>query len=214
MSMHKIPLTPTEEAGLHAHGLQSNIGKPSQLTDAFRQGVAWGIAHAAAEKETEPKQDFCFCNDDISLQMVSGGAAPEGLYGTVTLKIGDQDVRYVKDEHVSAASDDCYYLQHTHSYVGNCPLWWIKDGQGYTTDLRKAQKYTLSQAIKLHNFRNSDVPWHCSEIDALWRKTVDMQDMGRELHSRQDQIATLLAKVALMTITGKSVAFDTDKLEK
>ena len=44
MSMHKIPLTPTEEAGLKAHGLQRNIGKPSQLADVFRQGVAWGIA--------------------------------------------------------------------------------------------------------------------------------------------------------------------------
>ena len=48
MSMHKTPLTPTEEAGLHAHGLQRNIGKPSQLADVFRQGVAWGIA---AERE-------------------------------------------------------------------------------------------------------------------------------------------------------------------
>lgn len=40
MSMHKIPLTQTEEAGLIAHGL--DIGTPSQLSDAFRQGVAWG----------------------------------------------------------------------------------------------------------------------------------------------------------------------------
>jgi hypothetical protein len=48
MSMHKVPLTPTEEAGFHAHGLQRNIGKPSQLADVFRQGVAWGIA---AERE-------------------------------------------------------------------------------------------------------------------------------------------------------------------
>lgn len=37
MSMHKVPLTPIEEAGLRAHGL--DIGTPSQLSDAFRQGV-------------------------------------------------------------------------------------------------------------------------------------------------------------------------------
>lgn len=43
MSMHKVPLTPTEEAGLLAHGLQRSIGQPSQLADVFRQGVAWGI---------------------------------------------------------------------------------------------------------------------------------------------------------------------------
>jgi hypothetical protein len=40
MSMHKIPLNRTEEEGLRAHGL--DIGTPSQLSDAFRLGVAWG----------------------------------------------------------------------------------------------------------------------------------------------------------------------------
>ena len=40
MSMHKIPLTPVELAGLVAHGLDT--GTPSQLSDAFRLGVAWG----------------------------------------------------------------------------------------------------------------------------------------------------------------------------
>ena len=39
MSMHKIPLTKMEEAGLVAHGLPVNT--PSQLSDAFRQGIAW-----------------------------------------------------------------------------------------------------------------------------------------------------------------------------
>ena len=46
MSMHKKPLTPVEESGLRAHGL--DIGTPSQLSDVFRQGVAWG---AARERE-------------------------------------------------------------------------------------------------------------------------------------------------------------------
>ena len=42
MSMHKIPLTDVEREGLEKHGLGQNIGKPSQLADAFRQGVKWG----------------------------------------------------------------------------------------------------------------------------------------------------------------------------
>lgn len=41
MSMHKIPLTAEEEAGLRAHGLQRSIGVPSQLADVFRQGMAY-----------------------------------------------------------------------------------------------------------------------------------------------------------------------------
>ena len=40
--MHKIPLTDVEREGLEKHGLGQNIGKPSQLADAFRQGVKWG----------------------------------------------------------------------------------------------------------------------------------------------------------------------------
>lgn len=48
MSTHRTPLTPIEEAGLHAHGLQRDIGKPSQLVDVFRQGVAWGIKSQSA----------------------------------------------------------------------------------------------------------------------------------------------------------------------
>lgn len=39
---------------------------------------------------------FCFCGDEISLQIVSGGAAPEGLYGRVTLKVNGEYVDYVK----------------------------------------------------------------------------------------------------------------------
>jgi len=41
MSQHKIPLTPIEESGLRAHRLP--IGKPSQLSDVFRQGIKWAL---------------------------------------------------------------------------------------------------------------------------------------------------------------------------
>ncbi len=51
MSMHKTPLTQTEEYGLSAHGL--DIGTPSQLSDAFRQGIAWGIRSAREACENE-----------------------------------------------------------------------------------------------------------------------------------------------------------------
>ncbi len=49
MSMHKIPLTTIEEAGLRAHGL--DIGTPSQLSDAFRQGVAFALKAQAGEPD-------------------------------------------------------------------------------------------------------------------------------------------------------------------
>lgn len=48
MSNHKTPLTKLEKDGLIAHGLGRHIGKPSQLADVFRQGVAWALAHHPA----------------------------------------------------------------------------------------------------------------------------------------------------------------------
>ena len=44
MSMHRIELTEVELEGLKAHGL--DIGKPSQLSDAFRVGVSWALKAA------------------------------------------------------------------------------------------------------------------------------------------------------------------------
>lgn len=51
MSMHKVPLTKLEHEGLIAHHLR--VGKPSQLSDCFRFGVAWALANA--NKTTTPK---------------------------------------------------------------------------------------------------------------------------------------------------------------
>ena len=42
------------------------------------------------------QEDFCFCHDGVSLQIVSGGAAPEGYLGKVTLLIDGKYVDYVK----------------------------------------------------------------------------------------------------------------------
>lgn len=95
MSMHLKPMTPEEESGLQAHGLP--VGKPSQLADAFRLGVAWAdkahaspwkasvidqliIAHIlTAEHESNPMkaiQDLLAYHADIAVDpRVSGAAA-------------------------------------------------------------------------------------------------------------------------------------------
>ena len=52
MSMHRKPLTALEEAGLRAHGLE--VGKPSQLSDVFRHGIAYALANAAPSEPAAP----------------------------------------------------------------------------------------------------------------------------------------------------------------
>lgn len=72
-----------------------------------------------------------------------------------------------------------YYLQDSRSYVGNDVLWWAIGGNGYTTDLRKAQTYTEEEAQSMHNARRSDIPWPKDYIDQKTRPAVDMQYIKR-----------------------------------
>ena len=59
--------------------------------------IAFVAAWKAAQQQAEPvNQVSCFCHDGVSLQMVSGGAAPEGYLGKVTLLIDGEYVDYVK----------------------------------------------------------------------------------------------------------------------
>lgn len=66
--------------------------------DGYQESELWGINTASAgASPVEPSQEqFCYCNDSISLQSVSGGGSAEGLYGSVRLKVGGEFVRYVK----------------------------------------------------------------------------------------------------------------------
>lgn len=59
MSMHKKPLTTLEEAGLIAHGLGPDIGRPSMAADLFRIGLAWGRMATPEIIEGISKQITC-----------------------------------------------------------------------------------------------------------------------------------------------------------
>jgi hypothetical protein len=58
-----------------------------------REPEFWtALCNAAIQHYIDSKasEDFCYCHDGVSLQMVSGGGAPDGYLGKVTLRIGDQ----------------------------------------------------------------------------------------------------------------------------
>lgn len=74
-------------------------------------------------------------------------------------------------------TSELYYIQDTRQFVGNCPMWWGPNGAGYVTRLEEAGRYTYEEAIAQNRARETDVPWPCSEIDALARLTVDHQHM-------------------------------------
>ena len=72
MSMHRIPLTDLEREGLNTYSLATD--KPSQLSDAFRLGVAWALENQADElehlKSEEPIQEIV---DWIGRQKTTAG---------------------------------------------------------------------------------------------------------------------------------------------
>jgi len=76
-------------------------------------------------------------------------------------------------------SDQLFYLQDSRGYVGNDVLWWVKDGNGYTTDLSKAHIYTKAEAVARHAARETDIPWPKDYIDGKTRPAVDMQYIKR-----------------------------------
>jgi hypothetical protein len=66
----------------------------------------------------EGEESYCFCNDEISLQMISGGGAPEGYRGRITLLLDDDvyidyirkdlhDTVVVENKAVKKANIDC-----------------------------------------------------------------------------------------------------------
>jgi hypothetical protein len=74
---------------------------------------------------------------------------------------------------------DLFYLQDSRSYVGNDVMWWALGGNGYTTDLRLAQTYTMDEAQAMHNARETDIPWPKEYIDGKTRPAVDFQYINR-----------------------------------
>lgn len=76
-------------------------------------------------------------------------------------------------------SAELYFLQDSRGTVGNSLMWWAGDGNGYSSDLSKADLYTRDEAIAKHRSRPSDVPWPQHYVTARQRIVVDMQYLDR-----------------------------------
>lgn len=76
------------------------------------------------------------------------------------------------------AKDKMYYVQDSRNYVGNAVLWWGLNGNGYVTDLSKAQKYTFEQ-IQKFNPRETDIIWEAEHVEKAIGQYVDMQGLCR-----------------------------------
>ena len=73
-----------------------------------------------------------------------------------------------------------YYIQDSRSFVGNSPLWWGVDGNGYVCDIDKAGLYIKEKAMSLFNSRSTDIPWKQQDVEGAVRKIVDAQHLKKD----------------------------------
>lgn len=68
-----------------------------------------------------------------------------------------------------------YYLQDSRTFIGNSPLWWCKNGAGYTCDIDNAELFNEIDAMKHFEQRNTDIPWKKEDVEAAIKRIVDSQ---------------------------------------
>lgn len=74
-----------------------------------------------------------------------------------------------------------FYMQDMRQIVGNCMLWWAKDGAGYTCNLKLAHVYSEVEILKQSLWRVNDIAWPKGYIDALVTPMVDQQKVGKRI---------------------------------
>lgn len=85
-----------------------------------------------------------------------------------------------------------FYLQDSRSYTGNDLMFWAKGGNGYTSDLRRAQVYSMESAQRQHQARPTDIPWPVEYIQSRARPVVDHQDLNIAEAFRNDPVGIKL----------------------
>lgn len=71
-----------------------------------------------------------------------------------------------------------FYLQDSRNYTGNDLMFWALAG-GYTSDVSKAEVFSLESAQRQNRDRPTDIPWPCGYINTHTRPAVDMQYVNR-----------------------------------
>jgi hypothetical protein len=75
--------------------------------------------------------------------------------------------------------DELFYVQDARSYVGNSPLWWGLNNNGYVCELSKAQKYTKEEILQYFNPpRETDRIWLASHVETATKVIVDAQNLN------------------------------------
>jgi len=72
-----------------------------------------------------------------------------------------------------------YYIHRKGTFVGNAPSWWAKGGNGYTSYILGAERFSLEDALKLVTNGNKYAMYKCADVDARLHLVYDVQDDKR-----------------------------------
>jgi len=83
--------------------------------------------------------------------------------GATFKNININDITLFKEYH-----ENLYYIQN--GFVGNAMCWWALDSKGYTTDIKRAHKFSKEEAESilknnLNDKRRNERIWDCNYID-------------------------------------------------
>ena len=80
-------------------------------------------------------------------------------------------------------SEPMYFLQNRNAgYLGNSPVFWHRDGSGYTQWIDEAKMWTKDEAeqqIRSTHGSHDWAMWSVDEIIAAAKRTVDIQDLRK-----------------------------------
>lgn len=81
----------------------------------------------------------------------------------------------------------CYLRNKDAGYLGNAPVWWAKNGQGYTAYLENAERFDEQEAEKMmrHDPEKWEA-WPCCLIDKHVHTVFDWQDI-RHIKDEMDK---------------------------
>lgn len=80
-----------------------------------------------------------------------------------------------------------FYILDSRGVVGNCALWWVTDGKGYTSDLAQAWLVDEAEARRIEASRDSDiaVPEELAKRHAFTHVRLDSLRADMEIPYRQ-----------------------------
>lgn len=98
------------------------------------------------------------------------------------LKIYRYEIKTVKrnEQIKNLPSDKTFYVQDRRGYVGNSVLWWGLNGDGYTTNIDNAHKFTKNEVQSFIGGRETDIIWESQHIESVVKRHVDSQYLKSE----------------------------------